>query len=43
MKVKKSPNKLDKIITETNKTMCLIIKMDELSWLWHCHLGHVNF
>lgn len=43
MKVKRSPNRLYKIIIETNKPACLLLKSDELSWLWHARLGHVNF
>lgn len=43
MRVKRSPNRLYKIIIETNKPACLLLKSDELSWLWHARLGHVNF
>lgn len=43
MKVKRSPNRLYKLIIETSKPTCLVLKTDELSWLWHSRLGHVNF
>lgn len=43
MKVKRSPNRLYKIIIELEKGMCLTVKLDDLPWLWHSRLGHVNF
>lgn len=43
MKVKRSPNRLYKLIIETSKPACLVLKTNELSWLWHSCLGHVNF
>lgn len=43
MKVKRSPNRLYKIDIETSKPACLALKVEELSWLWHSRLGHVNF
>lgn len=43
MKVKRSPNRLYKIIIETEKSMCLKVRKNELPWLWHSRLGHVNF
>lgn len=43
MKVKRSKNRLYKIILEDYKEVCLMTKMEEDSWLWHVRLGHVNF
>lgn len=43
MKVKRSSNRLYKIILKTRKQVCLLSKSDEVSWLWHSRLGHVNF
>ncbi|XP_074361102.1 uncharacterized protein LOC141701320 [Apium graveolens] len=43
MKVKRSPNRLYKLIIETSKPACLVLKSDKLSWLWHSRLGYVNF
>lgn len=46
MKVKRSVNRLYKIMLEESPGACLFTqntKMEEESWLWHCRLGHVNF
>lgn len=43
MKVKRSSNRLYKLIIETDKKECLLAKMDETSKLWHLRLGHVNY
>ena len=43
MKVKRSFNRLYKIIIDNNDAGCLMSKSDENSWLWHARLGHVNF
>lgn len=43
MKVKRSSNRLYKIIIETSKGMCLMSKVEEVSRLWHSRLGHVNY
>lgn len=43
MKVKRSHNRLYKIVIETSKHECLLSKTDELSQLWHRRLGHVNY
>lgn len=43
MKVRRSPNRLYKIIIETSKQVCLITKVDKISKLWHARLGHVNY
>lgn len=43
MKVKRSANRLYKIMIETNKQECLMTKTDEISRLWHARLGHVNY
>lgn len=43
MKVKRSANRLYKIILESFETTCLMSKTEEQAWLWHSRLGHVNF
>lgn len=43
IKVKRSNNRLYKIILEESRDMCLLSKVEEESWLWHVRLGHVNF
>lgn len=43
MKEKRSGNWLYKLILETSRSECLISKMEEISWIWHSRLGHVNF
>ncbi|XP_074351811.1 uncharacterized protein LOC141690959 [Apium graveolens] len=43
MKVKRSANRLYKIIVESVGPGCLLSKIDEEVWLWHTHLSHVNF
>ena len=43
MKVRKSFNRLYKIIIESGIRECLLSKSDEEAWLWHARLGHVNF
>lgn len=43
MKVKRSCNRLYKIIVNTVESKNLLVKEDEATWLWHSRLGHVNF
>lgn len=43
MKVRKSPNRLYKILINTPKDLCLLSKQEEVSSLWHRRLGHVNY
>lgn len=43
MKVKRSHNRLYKLIIENVESVCLLSKSEELSYLWHMRLGHVNF
>lgn len=43
MKVKRSPNRLYKIIIDTNKPECMMKKVEEISKFWHARLGHVNY
>lgn len=43
MKVKRSPNRLYKIILNEVEQKCLLGSIHEPSWLWHARLGHVNF
>lgn len=41
--VKRTPNRLYKVIIEDSKTHFLLSKADEATWLWHSRLGHVKF
>lgn len=43
MKVKRAVNRLYKIDIEDSRPICLLTKAEEISWLWHSRLGHVNF
>ena len=43
MKVKRSGNRLYKILLETSHAACLMSKAEESTWLWHTRFGHVNF
>lgn len=43
LKVKRSGNRLYKIIIESGESKCLMATSDELAWLWHSRPGHVNF
>lgn len=43
LKVKRSTNRLYKIILETSDFGCLLMQNDEENWLWHKRFGHVNF
>lgn len=43
IKVKRSPNRLYKLLTEIVKPTCLLSKIEEVSKLWHTRLGHVNY
>lgn len=47
MRVKRSPNRLYKIIIYSGESKCLLAKCDKRydneNWLWHSRLGHVNF
>ena len=43
MKVKRSPNRLYKLLIETSNQTCMLSKVDETSKLWHARLGHVNY
>lgn len=43
LKVKRSPNRLYKILVESGKQTCLMSRVDEESRLWHSRLGHVNY
>ncbi|KAL8098390.1 hypothetical protein AgCh_031228 [Apium graveolens] len=43
MRVKRSMNRLYKIILESDEQQCLMSKSEEDTWLWHSRLGHVNF
>lgn len=43
MKVRRSTNRLYKILLETSESVCLLSKLEETAWLWHARLGHVNF
>ncbi|KAL8134089.1 hypothetical protein AgCh_009237 [Apium graveolens] len=43
IKVKRSSNRLYKLIIESSNSMCLMSKVEEESKLWHARLGHVNY
>ncbi|XP_074378211.1 uncharacterized protein LOC141719734 [Apium graveolens] len=43
MKVLRSANRLYKISLEETKPGCWLSKTESGTWLWHTHLGHVNF
>ncbi|KAL8154787.1 hypothetical protein AgCh_000227 [Apium graveolens] len=43
MKVKRSQNRLYKLLIETTKPSCLMLKSNEIARLWHIRLGHVNY
>lgn len=43
MKVKRSFNRLYKIILEPIDYSCLLSEENSAEWLWHSRLGHVNF
>lgn len=43
MKVKRSGNRLYKIMLEETHNRCLLTKSEENSQLWHARLGHVNW
>lgn len=43
MKVKRSQNRLYRILIETAKSKCLLSRTDEVARLWHVRLGHVNY
>lgn len=43
MKIRRSTNRLYKIIIENRKYVCLLLKSEEVSNLWHLRLRHVNY
>ena len=43
MKVKRSHNRLYKILLETNQPTSLLTALANQAWLWHVRLGHMNF
>lgn len=43
MKVKRSMNRLYKILLYSGETECLLARSKSEDWLWHLRLGHVNF
>lgn len=43
MKVKRLANRLYKILLNDCSPPCLLSKAEEMSWIWHLRLGHVNF
>ncbi|XP_020243636.1 uncharacterized protein LOC109821889 [Asparagus officinalis] len=43
IKVKRSPNRLYKVLLETCEPVCLTASMEDPAWLWHARLGHVSF
>lgn len=43
MKVKRSLNRLYKLIIYSREDKCLMASCENDNWLWHSRLGHVNF
>jgi hypothetical protein len=43
MKVKRTLNRPYKIKLKAGRPVCLQSHMEQLGWLWHARLGHVNF
>ena len=43
MKVKRSNNRMYKILLETCSPKRLAASLDDPAWLWHTRLGHLNF
>lgn len=43
MKIKRSSNQLYKLLIEFMESECLMMKLDDVSRLWHARLGHVNY
>ncbi|WOG86064.1 hypothetical protein DCAR_0205261 [Daucus carota subsp. sativus] len=43
MKVPRSNNRLYRILIEPCDNVCMLSKSEDVSWLWHTRLGHVNF
>lgn len=43
MRVQRSLNRLYKINLKSAAPVCLLTRLDNPAWLWHAHLGHVNF
>ncbi|KAJ9551322.1 LOW QUALITY PROTEIN: hypothetical protein OSB04_015367 [Centaurea solstitialis] len=43
MKVKRSRNRLYKIVLHVTQPVCLATSVDDKAWLWHARLGHINF
>jgi hypothetical protein len=43
MRVQRSGNRLYKIELQTVEPVCFQTRSDNLAWLWHGRLGHVNF
>lgn len=43
MKVKRSANRLYKVLLYTMESKCMLTRYENDNWLWHYRLGHVNF
>ncbi|XP_023770110.1 uncharacterized protein LOC111918713 [Lactuca sativa] len=43
MKVRRSSNRLYKIELVEARSMCLIARISDPTWLWHVRMGHTNF
>jgi hypothetical protein len=43
MRVQRSVNRLYKIELKTGEPVSLLANVNDMSWLWHGRLGHVNF
>ena len=43
MKVQKYKTVFYKLVLNQEAVTCMLIKADEMTWLWHSRLGHVYF
>lgn len=43
MRVKRSSNRLYKLIIEPSAPACIFLRSEDTSWIWHLRLGHVNY
>lgn len=43
MKVKRSMNRLYKLIIYSGDAKCLLTRCEDDNWLWHSHLGHETY
>lgn len=43
MKIKRSQNRLYKLLIESENRVCMLSSLDNVSKLWHDRMGHVNY